>query len=77
MNLSNIKFDINDTLKIVGFLSALMVTRNDIVSEIRENKVFDAADKQIINYRIQELEKHCQIAAIEPKKISVPTYKVQ
>jgi hypothetical protein len=54
-----------------------MVFRNDLVNEIRQNKVFDQADKQIINYRIEELERCCNVAALKPRDISVPTYKVQ
>jgi hypothetical protein len=75
--LSNLKFDINDLVKIGGFVVTIMVFRNDLVNEIRQNKVFDQADKQIINYRIEELERCCNVAALKPRDISVPTYKVQ
>jgi hypothetical protein len=76
MNFSNIKFDINTVFKICGFVIGLMVMRNDIVQEIRSNKVFDQADKQIINYRLSELEAKC-MSAVKPKEVSVPTYRPQ
>lgn len=77
MNFSNLKFDINDLIKVGGFIVTIMVFRNDLISEIRSNKVFDAADKQIINYRLTELEKCCNLIALKPKEVSVPTYRPQ
>lgn len=77
MSLSNLKFDINDVVKICGFLIGLMIFRNDLVSEIRQNKVFDQADKQVIDYRLKELEKCCGLLALKPRDIAVPTYKEQ
>ena len=73
MNLNQLRFDINDLVKICGFIIGMMVFRNDVVSEIRSNKVFDTADKQVINYRLNELEKCC---AIKPRELAVETYKV-
>jgi len=76
MTLSQIKFDINDVIKLVVLVVTVIGVRNDLVNEIRGNKTFDSADKQIINYRLQELETCCNIYAIKPKELTVPTYRV-
>ena len=73
MDFSKLRFDINDLIKICGFIVGLVIFRNDVVSEIRSNKVFDTADKQVINYRLSDLEKCC---AIKPRELAVETYRV-
>ena len=41
---------------------------SNIKQEIHDNKTLDVADKQIINFRLQNLESRFQQAAILPKK---------
>lgn len=82
MNIKDLKFDINDLVKTAGFVAIVIGLRNDIVTEVRSNKVFDAADKQIIGFRLDELEKCCgkQLSAattfrneaLKPEEVQVP-----
>lgn len=76
MKLSDIKFDINEVIKMIGLASAFIALRYDIVNEIRSNKVMDSADKQIIEYRLRDLEKRCkELAFLKPEETTVPTYR--
>ena len=75
MNLSQLKFDINDVVKICSLVVGALIFRNDIVAEIRSNKVFDSADKQVINYRLDNLEERCGVFAIKPEDVSVKTFR--
>jgi hypothetical protein len=76
MNISQLKFDINDVVKLVGFISAVIALRYDLVSEIRSNKVMDQADKQIIDYRLKKVEDCCgQTAFIKPDETSIKSYR--
>jgi len=59
MNIKDLKFDINDLVKTVGLVGIVVGLRNDIVNEVRSNKVWDSADKRIIDFRLNELEQCC------------------
>ena len=57
MDFDKIKFTGKDVIQLVGFAGMLMTMYFNLVSEIRQNKVFDEADKKVIDYRISTLEK--------------------
>ncbi len=53
------------------FVQGVIVFYN-LKSEIHDNKTFDTAEKQVINYRLQNLEARFQQAeAILPKEIKI------
>jgi hypothetical protein len=51
-----------------------MVGYYNLVSEIKENKIINASDRAIVNFRIDRIEKQLNIAgvAILPTPPSVP-----
>ena len=63
------KFNFNDIKIIVGGVVLFSMLKQ----EIHDNKTFDTADKQIINYRLKDLEKCCNLnqIAILPKEINI------
>jgi len=65
------KFNFNDIKIIVGGAILFFMLKQ----EIHDNKTFDTAEKQIINFRLNDLEKHCGInnMAILPKETELET----
>ena len=57
MDFDKIKFTGKDVIHLVGFAGMQMTLYFNLVSEIRQNKVFDEADKKVIDYRLRSLEK--------------------
>ncbi len=56
MELSKLKFTFEDFVKLAGFMTTFLVGYYNLVSEIRENKIVNNADKAIINFRLDKLE---------------------
>ncbi len=56
----------------IGLLIQGVCIFYSVKQEIHDNKTFDTAEKQIINYRLQSLESHfTQAQAILPKEIKI------
>jgi hypothetical protein len=78
MNLANLKFSFEDFVKLAGFMGTFLVGYYNIVSEIRENKVVNNADKVIINFRLDKIEAALHIndvpssVAVLPSQPNVP-----
>jgi hypothetical protein len=75
MQLSNLKFTFEDFIKAAGFVGVFMAGYYNLVSEIRENKIVNNADKVIINFRLDKLESRLKLpnqSAILPPQINVP-----
>ena len=78
MILSSLKFTFEDFIKLTGFLITFMVGYFNLVSEIRENKIVNNADKVIINFRLDKVESMLNInnipnqSAILPQPPNVP-----
>ena len=78
MILSSLKFTFEDFIKLTGFLITFMVGYFNLVSEIRENKIVNNADKVIINFRLDKVESMLNInnipnqSAILPQQPNVP-----
>jgi len=62
-------------IKFCGLFVMLVAQYYMLKQEIHDNKTFDTAEKQIINYRLNDLEKHCGISqvAILPKEPNIET----
>lgn len=69
--LKDIKFGFADFVKLMGMAFMLMGQYYMLKTEIHDTRTMDKADKQIINYRLTELEKRCNISAIRPKEIKI------
>jgi hypothetical protein len=78
MQLSNLKFTFEDFVKLAGFMVTFLVGYYNLVSEIRENKIVNNADKVIINFRLDKIESRLNISdvpssvAILPSQPNVP-----
>jgi len=78
MQLSNLKFTFEDFVKLAGFMVTFLVGYYNLVSEIRENKIVNNADKVIINFRLDKIESRLNIGdvpssvAILPSQPNVP-----
>ena len=78
MNLANLKFSFEDFVKLAGFMGTFLVGYYNLVSEIRENKVVNNADKVIINFRLDKIEAALHIndvpssVAVLPSQPNVP-----
>lgn len=78
MQLSNLKFTFEDFVKLAGFMVTFLVGYYNLVSEIRENKIVNQADKVIINFRLDKIESALNInnvpssVAILPSQPNVP-----
>jgi hypothetical protein len=78
MQLSNLKFTFEDFIKLAGFMVTFLVGYYNLVSEIRENKIVNQADKLIINFRLDKIESRLNIndvpssVAILPSQPNVP-----
>lgn len=70
---SNIRFTATDVVKLGGLIVALATQFYLLKSEIHDAKSSDKADKQVINYRLTELERCCNISAIKPEEIKIET----
>ncbi len=55
--ISNLKFDTKDVIKLFVLVSGGMTMYFNLVNEIKENKIVNNADKVIINFRLDNLEK--------------------
>lgn len=69
-----------NALKACVFLAGMFIQGvilfNNVKAEIHDNKTMDSADKQVINFRLQNLESHFQHAeAILPKEIQITPYR--
>lgn len=56
MELSKLKFTFEDFIKLTGFMTTFIIGYYNLVSEIRENKIVNNADKAIINFRLDKIE---------------------
>lgn len=78
MQLSNLKFTFEDFVKLAGFMVTFLVGYYNLVSEIRENKIVNNADKVIINFRLDKIEAALHIndvpssVAVLPSQPNVP-----
>ena len=57
MDFKEIKFTGTDLIKSLGGLTTVLVAYFNLVGEIRQNRVNYEADKRILEYRIESLEK--------------------
>lgn len=64
MELSKLKFTFEDFVKLAGFMTTFLIGYYNLVSEIRENKIVNNADKAIINFRLDKLESSLGVNAI-------------
>lgn len=71
MDFDKIKFTGKDVIQLVGFAGMLMTMYFNLVSEIRQNKVFDEADKKVIDYRLKDLEKRTLSYNDKPMQFAV------
>lgn len=78
MQLSNLKFSFEDFIKLAGFMGTFLVGYYNLVSEIRENKIVNNADKVIINFRLDKIEAALHLndvpssVAVLPSQPNVP-----
>jgi hypothetical protein len=78
MELKSLKFTFEDFVKLAGFMVTFLVGYYNLVSEIRENKIVNNADKVIINFRLDKIESALNITrvpssvAILPSQPNVP-----
>lgn len=78
MQLSNLKFSFEDFIKLAGFMGTFLVGYYNLVSEIRENKIVNNADKVIINFRLDKIENALHLndvpssVAVLPSQPNVP-----
>ena len=79
MNLSSLKFTTEDFVKAIGFIGSLMALYFNLKNDLSELRIVNNADKVIINFRLDELEKavnkgikNSQAVAILPNSINVP-----
>lgn len=78
MTLSNLKFSFEDFIKLAGFMGTFLIGYYNLVSEIRENKIVNNADKVIINFRLDKIESALHIndvpssVAVLPSQPNVP-----
>lgn len=78
MELSKLKFTFEDFVKMAGFMTTFLIGYYNLVSEIRENKIVNNADKAIINFRLDKLESSLGVnamsggVAILPSQPNVP-----
>jgi hypothetical protein len=78
MELKSLKFTFEDFVKLSGFMVTFLVGYYNLVSEIRENKIVNNADKVIINFRLDKIESRLNISdvpssvAILPSQPNVP-----
>jgi hypothetical protein len=78
MELKNLKFTFEDFIKAAGFLVVFMSGYYNLVSEIKENKIVNNADKVIINFRLATVENLLNVkplpsqSAILPQQPNVP-----
>lgn len=78
MELSKLKFTFEDFIKLTGFMTTFLIGYYNLVSEIRENKIVNNADKVIINFRLDKIEaaiglnKSNQGVAILPSQPNAP-----
>jgi len=60
-----------DIVKGIVFFSGMIISTvslfYNLKSEIHDNKIFNEADKRIVNYRLNSLEAHFSQSAILPK----------
>lgn len=70
MTLSNLKFSFEDFIKLAGFMGTFLIGYYNLVSEIRENKIVNNADKVIINFRLDKIENALHLSDI-PKSVAV------
>lgn len=79
MNLSSLKFTTEDFVKGIGFIASIMALYFNLKSDLSELRIVNNADKVIINFRLDELEKAVNkgitnnpAVAILPNSINVP-----
>lgn len=68
---SKIKFTTEDVIKLLGIACMFIAQYFLLKTEIHDAKTMDAADKQVINYRLADLERCCNLSAIKPEEVKI------
>ena len=66
--ISGLKPEAKDLKTVMMFIIMFILLRD----EIRENKIMDTADKKVIEFRLNALEKKNQLAYYTPKFATIP-----